>query len=136
MLEILTGPDQIGAYKLSGTLTEEDLDRVVADIEERLGRHKKIGIVADLTGFHDITLRAGLKDLRYSFGKILDWNRFPREAIITDKHWLKTLAKLASPLVPFVELRAFEPGELAAAFAWVVEAVPAGTIAKEASDVA
>src|SRR5688572_21483042 len=99
MLEISNSPDQIGAYKLSGTLTEGDFDRVVADIEARLARHGKVGLVVDLTGFHDITLRAGLKDLRYSFGKILDWNRFPREAIITDKQWLKTLAKLASPLV-------------------------------------
>jgi hypothetical protein len=123
MLEMLTAPDEIVAFKLSGTLTEEDFDRVVADIEARLGRHKKIGLMVDLTGFHDITLRAGLKDLRYGFGKIFEWNRFPREAIITDKQWLKTLARLASPLVPFVEVRAFVPGEEAEALAWVAEAV-------------
>jgi hypothetical protein len=124
MLEMLTAPDQIGAYKLSGTLTEEDFDRIVADIEDRLARHRKVGIVVDMTGFHDITLRAGVKDLRYGFGKILEWNRFPREAIITDKQWLKMLAKLAGPLVPFVEVRTFEPGAEAAAVAWVAEAVP------------
>lgn len=126
MLEIMTSPDRIGAYKLSGTLTEEDFDRLVADIEARLARHRKIGLVVNLAGFHDITLRAGIKDLRYSFGKIFDWNRFPREAIITDKHWLKTMVKLASPLVPFVDVRTFEPGEEAVALAWVEEGVPAG----------
>ena len=123
MLEMLTAPDEIVAFKLSGTLTEEDFDRVVADVEARLARHKKIGLMVDLTGFHDITLRAGLKDLRYGFGKIFEWNRFPREAIITDKQWLMTLAKLASPLVPFVEVRAFEPGEESVALAWVAESV-------------
>jgi len=126
MLEILDGPDQIGGYKLSGTLTEEDFGRVVADLEARLARHEKVGLVADLTGFHDVTVRAALKDMRYGFGKIFEWNRFPREAVITDKRWLTSLVALAGPLVPFVELRTFAPGEEAAAFAWVAEAVPAG----------
>jgi len=127
MFEMLSAPDRIGAYKLSGTLTEEDFDRVVADIEARLKRHQKIGLVIDLSGFHDITLRAGLKDLRYSFGKLFDWNRFPREAIITDKHWLKTMVKLVGPLVPFVEVRTFKPSEDEIALAWVAEALPVET---------
>jgi hypothetical protein len=134
MLEILSGPDPIGAYKLTGTLTEEDFDRVAADLEARLARHKKVGLVVDLTGFHDITLRAGIKDLRYGFGKILEWNRFPREAVITNRHWLKTLVSLAGPLVPFVTLRTFEPGEETAAFSWVAEALPAS--GPEKNDVA
>jgi hypothetical protein len=124
MLEILSGPDRIGAYRLTGTLTEEDFERVAADLEARLARHKKVGLLVDLSGFHDITVRAGLKDLRYGFGKILEWNRFPREAVITNRQWLKMLIRLAGPLVPFVTLRTFEPGEEAAAFAWVAEAVP------------
>jgi len=121
MLEIVTAPDHVGAYKLSGTLSEEDLDRVIADIDARLARHEKIGLFVDLTGFQDVTMRAGLKDLRYSFGKVLEWRRFPREAIVTDKQWVKTLAKLAGPLIPFVEVRTFDPGEAAAALAWASE---------------
>ena len=125
MLEILPAPDHVGAYRLSGTLGEEDYDRIVADIEARLARHKKIGLFIDLTGFHDVTVRAGLKDLRYSFGKILEWRRFPREAIVTDKQWVKTLARIASPLIPFVDVRTFDPHEGDAALAWVSTLVPA-----------
>jgi len=125
MLEILDSPDHVGAYRLSGTLGEEDYDRVIADVEARLDRHEKIGIFVDLTGFHDLTIRAGLKDLRYSFGKIFDWNRFPKEAIVTDKQWLKTVAKFADFLIPFVELRSFDPDETEAALAWAADLGPA-----------
>jgi hypothetical protein len=121
MIEMLPAPDHVCAYRFSGTLTEEDVDRVIADIDARLARHEKLGIVADLTGFEDVSVRAGLKDLRYSFGKILEWNRFPREAIITDRHWLKTFASMAGPLLPFVALRAFGPEESEAAFAWAAD---------------
>lgn len=125
MLEILSGPDQIGAYKLSGTLTEEDFDRIVANLEAKLAQRKKLGIVVDVTGLRDMSVRALIKDLRYGFGKIFEWNRFPREAVITDRQWLKTLVKLTGPLVPFVQVRTFEPGDETLAFAWVAEAVPA-----------
>ncbi|MFT3967229.1 MAG: STAS/SEC14 domain-containing protein [Sphingobium sp.] len=118
MIEILPAADHVAAFKLSGTLIEEDLDVVIADVEARLKRHDKVGIVADLTAFHDMGLRAGLKDLRYSFGKLLEWNRFPREAVITDKQWIRTLVGLAGPFIPFVAVKVFAPDESDAAFAW------------------
>lgn len=118
MLEVLTAPDHVAAYKLSGTLTEEDYDRIVADIEAKLDRHERLGLLIDLTGFHDLTLRAGLKDIRYSLGKMWQLRRFPREAVITDKAWIATLAQIASPLVPFIEIRTFKPGESDVALAW------------------
>lgn len=118
MLEILTAPDHVAAYKLSGTLTEEDYDRVIADVEAKLGRHERLGLLVDLTGFHDLTLRAGLKDIRYSFGKMWELRRFPREAVITDKAWIATLAHIASPLLPFIEIRTFKSEEGDAALAW------------------
>jgi len=124
MLHILSAPDHVGAYRLEGVLTEEDYDRVIADIEARLNRFDRVGIVADLAGFRDITVRAGVKDLRYSFGKILEIRRFPREALIADKHWIKTVAELANPVIPFVEIRTFQPGETEAAIMWAADFEP------------
>lgn len=121
MFEILAAPDHVAAYRLSGTLTAEDYDGMIADIEARLTRHEKIGVLADLTGFHDITFRATAKDLRYSLSKLVELKRFPREALITDKRWIATIAAIASPLVPYVEIRAFKPEDFDAALAWVTE---------------
>lgn len=124
MIEMLEAPDHVGAYKLSGTLTGEDVDRVIADVEDRLKRHAKIGVLADLTGFEDLGVQAGLKDLRYSFGKIREWHRFPKEAVITDRHWIRTLIGFASPVIPFVTVKAFEPEQRIEAFAWVGDLGP------------
>jgi len=129
MLEILDAPDHVGAYRLSGTLTEEDYEKVIADLEARLGRYERIGIVADLSGFHDVTVRAGLMDLRYSFSKLFDLKRFPREALITDKQWLASMAQMMNPIVPFVEIRAFKSGEQQEALAWAADIDP-GTRAR------
>ncbi|WP_157217207.1 SpoIIAA family protein [Flavisphingomonas formosensis] len=124
MLQILAAPDHVGAYKLEGVLTEEDYDRVIADIEARLNRFDRIGIVADLTGFRDITVRAGWKDLRYSFGKMLELKRFPREALIADRHWIRTMVEWANPVIPFVQIRVFQPDESEAAVAWAGDIDP------------
>lgn len=121
MFEILAAPDHVGAYRLSGTVTTEDFDRLVADLESKLARHEKLGILVDLTGFEDMTFGAGLKDARYGFGKILEWKRFPREAVITDKGWIETLVAMANPIIPFVEVKCFKPGEFDAALAFATE---------------
>jgi hypothetical protein len=121
MLDILPSPDHVAAYKVSGTLTGEDYDRIVTDLEAKLSRHERIGLLADLTDFKDLTLEAGAKDVRYSLGKLMQLKRFPREAVISDKTWIRSLVRIADPLIPFVEIRMFEPGELPAALAWVSE---------------
>ncbi|SNT24150.1 SpoIIAA-like [Sphingomonas laterariae] len=119
MLEILPSPDNVAAYKLSGVVDGDDYDRLIADLEARLKRREKWGVLADLSEFRDITLQAAGKDFRYGLSKLLQLNRFPREAVITDKEWIRTLARVASPLIPFVEIRSFAPAEAAAAMDWV-----------------
>ncbi|HEV7325692.1 MAG TPA: STAS/SEC14 domain-containing protein [Bosea sp. (in: a-proteobacteria)] len=121
MLEIIPAADHVAAFRITGTLSEPDFDRLIAEIEGKLERHEKLGILADLTGFEDMTFRAGLKDARYGFGKLTQLRRFPREAVVTDKGWIETLVAIAGPLVPFVEVRSFRPGEFDAALAWASE---------------
>jgi hypothetical protein len=127
MLQLLDAPDHVGAYALSGTLTEEDLDRIIADVEARLGRHERIAILVDLTGFHDITVRAGLKDLRYGFGKLGELKRFAKEAVITDRQWVAALVRIAAPIIPSIALRTFPPEEKAAALEWASDIDGKGT---------
>lgn len=121
MIEILPSPDHVVAVRMAGVLQLDDYRRVIAEVEAKLSRHTKIAVMVDLTDFSDITLEALGEDFRYSFGKIFEWGRFPREAIVTDKGWIQGLAKLASPLLPGIEVRAFPSGEQAAAMAWAAD---------------
>jgi len=119
MIEQLQSPDHVAALKITGTLTGDDYDQIIADVEGRLARHERIGVLLDLVEFRDFTLEAGLKDIRYDLSKLFQLRRFPREAIITDKRWMRAAAQIADPLLPHVEIRAFAPDERDAAMTWV-----------------
>ena len=102
MIKMLESPDYVTALKVSGTLTAEDYDRIVADVEAKLDRHDRLGVLLDLVDFKDLSPEAAAKDIRYSLSKIWELKRFPREAIVTDKAWIRALSRIASPLVPHV----------------------------------
>lgn len=119
MIEVLASPDHVVALKLSGAISGQDYDQVVTEVDAKLDAHDRIGVLVDLTGFEDMTLEAGAKDARYSLRHLWQLKRFPREAVITDKEWIRALARIASPLVPHVEIRTFNPGEQALAMSWV-----------------
>ena len=43
MIEVLQGfPDQVAAYACSGHLTKADYKKILADVEDRYSRHKKL----------------------------------------------------------------------------------------------
>ena len=126
MIEILSSPDHVAAFRITGTLTAADYDVIVAEVERKLARHERIGVLVDLTDFEDVTAEALWKDARYSLGLIGKLKRFPREAVVSDKRWVHLLARIADPLVPYVEVRAFHPGERDAALAWVADLPGAG----------
>lgn len=123
MLEILPAPDHVVAMKLSGVATSNDYDRIIATVEAKLAAHDCIGLYCDLEGFEDITAHAIAKDLRYTFGKLGELKRFPRAAIVTRKDWLRTLVKMWNPVLPRIEMRAFDPADRDAALLWVGEHV-------------
>lgn len=66
MPEIVSAPDRVVAMRLTDTLTLEDLDHSIAAMEAALARQRRIGIVADVTGFTDIEPAALANDVRYS----------------------------------------------------------------------
>jgi hypothetical protein len=123
LLEILDSPDHVAALRISVILSSGEHDRAVAEIEARLGRHDKIGLLLDLAAFDDVTTEASRKDSRDSLTEFWELKRFPRAAIITHKAWVAALARMAGPMVPHVELRVFHPGESANALSWASDII-------------
>ncbi|NEX91958.1 STAS/SEC14 domain-containing protein [Caulobacter sp. 17J65-9] len=122
MIDILPAPENVAAYRLSGRITGEDYDGLVADLETRLETHDKLGVYVDLIEFDDMTVEAAFKDLRFGLAKLGDLRRFPREAVVTDKQWVKALTRFADPLLPHVEVRTFAPDRRDEAMAWAAQA--------------
>ena len=119
MLEVLPSPDPVAAFAISGTLTGDDYDRIVAEVEAKLARHERIGVLMDLTAFQDFTAEAAWKDIRYDLSKLFELKRFPREAIISHRQWMRVAAAIADPILPHVEIRTFDPGDREGAMQWV-----------------
>jgi hypothetical protein len=121
MLTVLPSPDHVVAFAISGTLTKDDFGRLTDEIDAKLNRHDRIGVMIDLTGFEDVTFKAALDDLRYNLGKLGEWKRFPRQAVVTDKQWIRTLVDFAGGLIPFVTVKVFQPDAQQAALDWAGE---------------
>lgn len=50
MIEVLSAPDHVVALRMSGTLTADDYDQAVSEVEAKLGRYENIGLFVDMTG--------------------------------------------------------------------------------------
>ena len=61
MPEISPSPDHVAAFEISGTLTGGDYYCVIAEVETKLARHDRLGVLVDLVEFEDFTT-AGWKD--------------------------------------------------------------------------
>jgi hypothetical protein len=125
MIEIIEAPDHVFAARFMGALTGPDFAEIEREIEAKLARHGRIGIVADLIGLTGVTPEALAKDIRYNISKLGHWRQFPREAIITQREWLAAVVKALDPIVPQVEVRAFHPEEQSLAIGWAADLPPA-----------
>lgn len=119
MLEVLSAPQHVAAFHFTKTITARDYELLQAELDARLAKHPRIGVYADLTGTRAITPAALYKDLRYSFGKLAEWGRFSRNAVVSDSRALRSAIELVNRFVPQLQLHGFTTDQRNAALAWV-----------------
>ncbi len=124
MLEILTSPPHVAAYRFTDELTRADYDTCIADLESRLARYTRIAVVSDISDLHGLSLEVIGKDLRYALSKRGEYDRFARAAVVSDKRWLVSVTSMADRILPQTDVRTFAPEERAIALAWAAELVP------------
>lgn len=124
MIETLTSPPYVAAYRFTGQLSGEDYDACIADLEARLAQFPRIAVLSDLSDMQGVSLEAIGKDLRYAASKLGEFGRFARAAIVTDKRWLVTVTEFAAHLMPNTEVRTFAQDERILALAWAAELDP------------
>lgn len=124
MIEILPAAPHVAAFRVTGVFTGDDYDRCVAEIEARLAAHPRIGMFCDMAGMTRLSAEALAKDVRYSIGKIGQYERFARVALITGRDWMDKAMEFSSKVLPRTETATFESGEQDAALAWASD-VPA-----------
>lgn len=119
MIEAIPAPDNVAAFRVAGTVTADDYDKVIPTIEEKLADHEHIGVLTDLSDFNDMTADALKRDLQYGLSKLGEFHRFKRAAVISDKQWIKAATDITSTLFPQIEARVFPETEKSQAMNWV-----------------
>ncbi|HCA25985.1 MAG TPA: STAS/SEC14 domain-containing protein, partial [Pseudomonas sp.] len=106
------GNSKVLGFRIEGKISAEMLDEMLELIEAKLREHAKVRLYVEMPAFGGMAAEALYKDLKYG---ISHWNRFEREAVVTDQGWLEKLVGLADRLVPGVEARVFPAAEKDAA---------------------
>ncbi len=125
MIDILPAPPHVAAFHFTDTLTAADYDLSIAEIEARLAGHDRIAVFTDLTGMTGVTPAAMARDLRFAIGKVGEFRRFARAAVVTERNWLAGITHLGAMLFPRTEIRTYTAAQRDEAFAWASEALPA-----------
>ncbi len=119
MLEIIPFEEgNIIGFRLSGKMEDDEFDKVVGLLEERLKEHKKLRVYAEVEEFKGMSVNTFMKDLHYS---LKHWRDFDKEAVVSDKGWLKTWVNIAGPLFPHIDVKHFSFEEKEKAKEWVRE---------------
>ncbi|MGN6303228.1 MAG: STAS/SEC14 domain-containing protein [Mesorhizobium sp.] len=115
-------PDNVVYLKIRGKLDAAAIREAVAEVEAKLARYDKIGMVSDLTEFEGVTFGGALEDLRQELSYLGKWHRFPYLALVAGEGFVKALAETAAPIMPAVTIRVFAPGETDQAIAFAAQA--------------
>jgi hypothetical protein len=108
-------PDHVLVFDARGTLEKSDIERFDRQIQEKLARYERIGLVANVEELEGMTVGAVMKDIAAELKYLGDWHRFPRLAVLASGGFVKSAAEIVGKLLPQVQVRTFNPGELEAA---------------------
>ena len=119
MIEVLQGfPDQVAAYACSGHLTTADYKTILADVEDRYTRHKKLRSYTEVADdFNGQDPGALWEDAKLGFAHMFDWDLF---AVVTDVEWISRTTKFMAMFMP-VKGRVYATADAAKARAWISE---------------
>lgn len=111
--------DNVVGIHIDGKINDASFDALVALLEKKMEDHPKVRVYVELKSFKGVSLKTFFKDLKFAFN---NWERVDREAIVTQKEWIKKLTEWEDQLFSTIDLKAFSFEEKAQAKKWVQEA--------------
>ena len=128
MLEILESPKHVVAMKLSGDLTAEDVSKAYKATEDAVKANERISFYAEVEESMSLTFEGLFKDLFEGLGQLGKLKHYYRAALVTEKGWLATIARIEGLVFSSVDVKIFPHAEKAKAFAWASEPAPPITV--------
>lgn len=121
MIEILESPKHLIAMKIAGSVTAEDIDKAYKATDEALKANERVSFFAEVDDSMGFTIEGALKDLWNGIGQLGRLGKYYRAAVVTDKGWIATMARVEGLVFSSIDVRVFEPSERAKALAWASE---------------
>jgi len=122
MIEILESPKHLIAMKVSGSVTAEDIDKAYKATDEALKSNERVSFFAEVDDSMGLTIEGALKDVWNGIGQLGRLGKYYRTAVVTDKGWIATMARVEGLVFSSIDVRVFEPAERSKALAWASEA--------------
>lgn len=117
---IPTADGRIIGFSIDGKIDDEDIRRITDEVIQRLESYDRLRLYAEVKHWTGITPKALFEDIKFALKHFRD---FEREAIVSDKAWLKTMATAGDRLFPSIEVKHFGWENRAEALTWVEESL-------------
>lgn len=116
MIELLDrSENSVVGVRISGKVTEEDYERILPELEQRIAEHGEIAILCRFDGWSGIEPEAIWRDVRFYSTHFQNVRRF---AVVQDRPWQGTMTRVVGPLTG-AETRVFEGEEEDDAWKWL-----------------
>lgn len=121
MIEFLDTPSYLVGFRISGSLTAEDIDKAYKATEDALAKHERISFFGEVDESVSLTVEGLLKDLWEGLGQLGKLSRYYRAAVVTNKGWIGTMARVEGILFSSIQVRVFAPEDREKAMNWASE---------------
>ena len=119
MFEILPeSTEKCVGFKISGEVEAEDYELLLPKLDAAIAAHGKINLLVvmdDYEGFDG--LEAAKADFKFGTQQ---YRQVEKAAFVSDKKWLGRMVKVMDPLHPQNRGQIFDPGQIEAAWTWIL----------------
>ncbi|GJL62723.1 MAG: hypothetical protein NPIRA04_13770 [Nitrospirales bacterium] len=116
MVKMMTALDSnIVEFRIDGTITQEEYDRIATAFEEKIAKHGKVRMLKDVGTFQGFSNLNFGKAIQFSLNHMKD---IEKAAVVSDLDWTGPMIKAMKPLIG-MEVRQFKRSEIEEARAWL-----------------
>ena len=107
----------VAEIRVVGRVTQNDMDRILPQVEAFIGKHGSIRIVEVIEKFEGFDPTTVLDGLKFDYNHLSD---VTHAAVVSDIAWIGLMTRASSMVMP-VAIRSFSMDQLDEARAWALD---------------
>lgn len=106
MIEMIeTDIENAVAFRISGKITRSDMERVLADAREKIGRYGNIVILEQIDSWKGVEIAALVEEFKYLYE--VGFSNVSKAAVVTDKTWIDRIVSIEDKIFRSIEMKCF-----------------------------